>query len=61
MWIRHPLLALVGVVALTVPWLVIRALGLVPTLPRPVVFWLACKYAKGESPSAEETAAANNG
>ena len=30
--IRHPLLALAGVVALTIPWLVLRGLGLVPTL-----------------------------
>ncbi|MFB6300420.1 MAG: sodium:calcium antiporter [Halobacteriales archaeon] len=31
--LRHPLLALAGVVALTLPWLALRGLGLVPTLP----------------------------
>lgn len=39
--IRHPLLALAGVVALTVPWLLIRGVGLVPTLPIPVVILLS--------------------
>lgn len=34
---RHPLLALFGVVVLTLPWLVLRGLGLVPELPIPVV------------------------
>jgi len=31
--VRHPLLALVGVVALTIPWLTLRGLGFVPSLP----------------------------
>jgi len=31
--LRHPLLALLGVVSLTLPWLALRALGLVPALP----------------------------
>ncbi|MFB6311291.1 MAG: sodium:calcium antiporter [Salinirussus sp.] len=31
--LRHPLLALAGVIALTIPWLLIRGLGLVPSLP----------------------------
>ncbi|WP_255152865.1 sodium:calcium antiporter [Halorarius halobius] len=35
--IRHPLLALAGVISLTLPWLVIRGLGLVPSLPTAVV------------------------
>lgn len=30
---RHPLLALAGVIALTIPWLLLRGLGLVPSLP----------------------------
>jgi cation:H+ antiporter len=35
--LRHPLTALAGVVCLTLPWLALRGLGLVPTLPVPVV------------------------
>jgi len=31
--LRHPLVAVAGVVALTVPWLALRGLGLVPALP----------------------------
>ncbi|MEE6209428.1 sodium:calcium antiporter [Salarchaeum sp. III] len=31
--LRHPLVALAAVIALTVPWLVVRGLGLVPSLP----------------------------
>jgi cation:H+ antiporter len=35
--LRHPLLAVVGVVGLTLPWLLLRGLGQVPELPIPVV------------------------
>jgi len=31
--LRHPLLALAAVIALTIPWLLLRGLSLVPTLP----------------------------